>query len=92
MLYINSRFIFGLSARAERLFSHYKYIKTETRNRLTPQFFEAITFLKSNRELWENSLQLISRAISMSKMENFRAYIRMEEDETEEKRMNGDNN
>ena len=59
---------------------------------MTPQLFEAINFLKSNRELWENSQQLISRAISMSKMENSRAYKRMEEDETEEKRMNGDNN
>ena len=59
---------------------------------MTPQLFEAVTFLKSNRKLWENSQQLISRAISMSKMENFRAYKRMEEDETEEKRMNGDNN
>ena len=36
--------------------------------------------------------KLISRAISMRKMENFRAYKRMEEDETEEKRMIGDNN
>ena len=59
---------------------------------LTPQIFEAINFLKSNREFWENSQQLISRAISMSKMVNFRAYKRMEEDETEEKIMNGDNN
>ena len=58
---------------------------------MTSQLIEAITFLKSNRELWENSQQLISRAISMSKMENFRAYKRMEEDETEEKRMNGAN-
>ena len=49
-------------------------------------------FLKSNRELWENSQQLISRTISMSKMENIRAHKRIEEDETEEKRMNGDNN
>ena len=59
---------------------------------MTPQLFEAITFLKSNRELWENSQQLISRAISMSKIEFSRAYKRMEEDETEEKRLNGDNN
>ena len=59
---------------------------------MTPQLFETITFLKSNRELWENSQQLISRAISMSKMENSRAYKRMEEDETKEKWMNGDNN
>ena len=39
-----------------------------------------------------NSQQLISRAISMSKIESSRAYKRIEEDETEEKRMNGDNN
>ena len=91
-LYIDCRFIFGSAARAERLFSHCKYIKTETRNRLTTKPFEDIILLKSNRELWKNLQQLISRAISMSKMENFRAYKRMEEDETEEKRMNGDNN
>ena len=59
---------------------------------MTPQLFEAINFLKSNRELWENSQRLISRAISMSKIENSRAYKRMEEDDTEEKRMNGENN
>ena len=52
-LYIDCRFIFGSAAREERLFSHCIYIKTETRNRLTPQPFEAITFLKSNRELRE---------------------------------------
>ena len=91
-LYIDCRFIFGSVARTERLFSHRKCIKVDTRNRLTPQLFEAITFLKSNREYWEKSLQLISRAISMSKMENVRAYKRMEEDETEEKGMNGYNN
>ena len=50
-LYIDYRFIFGSAARAQRLFSHCKYVKTETRNRLTPQLFEAINFLKSNREL-----------------------------------------
>ena len=92
MLYIDCRFIFGSAPRAERLFSHCKYIKKETCNRLTPQLFEAINFLKSNRELWENSQQLISRAISMSKMKRSRAYRRMEENETEEKRMNGDTN
>ena len=43
-LYIDCRFIFGTAARAERLFSQCKYIKTDTRNRLTSQLFEAITF------------------------------------------------
>ena len=74
MLYIDWRFIFGSAARAERLFSHCKYIKTETRNRLTIKLLEDIILLKSNRELWKNLQQLISHAISMSKMENFRAY------------------
>ena len=92
MFYIDWRFISGSAARVERLLSHCKYIKTETRHSLTPQLFEAINFLKSNRELWENSQQLISRAISISKMENFRAYKRVEEDKTKEKRTNGDNN
>ena len=91
-LYIDWRFIFGSAARAEKLLSHCKYIKTETRHSLTPQLFEAINFLKINRNLWENSQQSITRAISMSETENSRAYKRMEEDKTEEKRMNGDNN
>ena len=92
IFYIDCRFIFWVSSSYRELFSHYKYIKIETRNRLTPQIFEATTFLKSNKELWENSQQLISRAISMSKMEKFRACKSMEDNEIEEKRMNGDNN
>ena len=43
-LYIDCRFIFGSVARAERLFSHCKYIKTETRNRLTPQLLKLLLF------------------------------------------------
>ena len=34
-LYIDCRFIFGPTGRVERLFSHCKYIKIETHNRLT---------------------------------------------------------
>ena len=67
---------FGSAARAERLFSHCKYIKTETRNRLITKNFEHIIFLKSNRELWKNSQQLITRAISMSKMKKKLAHIK----------------
>ena len=52
-LYIYCRFIFGSATRAEMLFSYCKFITRETRHRLTPQIFDAITFLKSNRELWE---------------------------------------
>ena len=69
-LYIYCKFIFRTVARVERLFSHCKYIRTDIRNRLTPQIFEAITLKKSNRELWENSQHLISREILMSKIGN----------------------
>ena len=41
-LYIDCRFIFGPVARSQRLFSHCKYIKTETHHRLTPQMFEVL--------------------------------------------------
>ena len=44
--WIDCRFNFESVARIERLFNHYKYIKIETRIRLTPQIFEAITFWK----------------------------------------------
>ena len=44
-LYIYCRFIFGSATRAEMLFSYCKFITRETRNRLTPQIFDAITFL-----------------------------------------------
>ena len=43
-LYIDCRFIFGIAACAERIFSHCKYIKTETRNRLTPQLLKLLLF------------------------------------------------
>lgn len=42
---------------------------TEARNKLTPYLFEAISFLKSNRELYEYSQELISHEISMNKIE-----------------------
>ena len=91
-LYIDYIFILGSAACADRLFSHCKYFKTETRNRLTTKFFEVITFLKGNREILENSQQFISRTISTSKIRNSCAYKRIEKDEAEETRMNGDNN
>ena len=90
--YVDYRFIFGSVARWKGLFNHCKSIKTEIRNKLTPQSFEAINFWKSNREFWEYLQELNSRAISMNKIENSSAYKRMEEDETEENKMNGDNN
>lgn len=71
-VHIDYRFILGSAVCADRLFSHCKYFKTETRNRLTTTHFEVITFLKSNREILENSQQFVSRAISMSKKNSLR--------------------
>ena len=46
-----------------------------------------ITCLKSNSELWEQSQLVISRAVSMSKIENARVYKRIEAQQQEERRM-----
>ena len=86
--YVDYRFIFGSAARWKGLFNHCKSIKTEIRNKLTPQSFEAINFWKSNRELWEYLQELNSRAISMNKIENFRVYKRMEKDYIYLKKLN----
>ena len=74
--------------RGNKLFNYFKYFKIETRNRLTSQIFEAIIILKRNGELWECSEKSILRIVSINKIERFRAYKRMEEDETVEKKMN----
>ena len=43
-LYVDCRFIFRSENYAERLFSHCKYIKSEIRNRLIPQFLKILVF------------------------------------------------
>ena len=48
--------------------------------------------LKSNREILEHSQELISRPISTNKIENSRAYKRMEMDQIEEEKINEENN
>jgi hypothetical protein len=50
--YVNCDFIYGSSAEVERLWSVAKYILTDQRKRLTPQMFEALLFLKQNKEFW----------------------------------------
>ena len=80
------RFIFEYVAHGERLFSHCIYTKSETSDRLTPQLFEAVIFLKSNKEFYEYSKELILHAASMNKIETLSlAYKQMEEEEREGK-------
>ena len=45
--------VIGSAAEVERLCSIARYILTTTRTRMTPIFFEALLFLRANRELWD---------------------------------------
>jgi len=50
--YINVDFIRGSAAEVERLWSAAKRILTDTRSRTTPRLFEAILYLKFNKDYW----------------------------------------
>ena len=55
-IYHNCDFILGSVAEVERLWSLCKYVFTEIRQALTPETFEAIIFLKVNREYWNQNV------------------------------------
>ncbi len=59
--YVNCDFIFGSSAKVERLWSRAVYILTNQRKRMTPMLFEALLFLQANRRFWD--LNLVAQAI-----------------------------
>ena len=52
MKYICCDFILGSSAEAERLFSFTNFVLAEHRQRMIPELFEAIVFLKANADYW----------------------------------------
>jgi hypothetical protein len=52
--YINLDVIPGTSVNCERLFSVAKHILTDTRKNTSPLLFEALMFLKLNRNLWNH--------------------------------------
>ena len=54
--YHNCDFILGSVAEVERLWSLCKFIFTEIRQALTPETFEAIIFLKVNKEYWNQDI------------------------------------
>ena len=47
--------VIGSAAEVERLWSIARYILTTTRSRMTPMMFEALLFLRANRELWDET-------------------------------------
>lgn len=51
--YMNLNFILGSCAKVERFFSAVKYFSTDIRSRMMPHLFEAICFLKANKDLWD---------------------------------------
>ena len=51
--YINLDLLPGTSVNCERLFSLAKHILSDTRKKTSPRLFEALLFLKVNREMWD---------------------------------------
>ena len=61
--YINLDFILGSVAEVERLWSMAYYILVKNRQKMSPVVFEAIVFLKINKDMWEECdvIEAISR-------------------------------
>lgn len=51
--YIDCSFLVATSNTVERLFSQCKYVLTDQRKSMPPIIFEAIIFLKMNRDFWD---------------------------------------
>lgn len=73
--YMNSKFISATSSSVERCFSAARWILTCLRKRMSPILFEAILFLKLNRELWD--LKLVSSAMRIRPKER---YTKLDDD------------
>jgi hypothetical protein len=54
--YINCSFCVATSNSVERLFSACKHILSDQRKHMSPIMFEALIFLKINRECWDESM------------------------------------
>lgn len=65
--YVNCDFLYGSSAEVERLWSVAKYILIDPRKGITPQTFEALLFLKINKDYW--NLELVVKAIAMARQQ-----------------------
>ena len=61
--YKNVDFILGLAAEVDRLWSIARYVITDLRSRLSPVMFEALLFLKVNKDYWDK--YLVAEAIKL---------------------------
>ena len=64
-IYVNCDFIYGSAAAAERVWSIAAYILTKNRERMTPQLFEALLFLRWNSDYWKGDQAMVSEAIAL---------------------------
>ena len=74
--YINLDFILGSAAEVERLWSISSYILLKHRLSMSPVMFEALAYLKVNKELW-NKTDVIE---AMSRRQSERVLQAMNED------------
>ena len=61
--YKNVDFVLGSAAEVERLWSVARYVITDLRSRLSPVMFEALLFLKVNKDYWDK--YLVAEAIKL---------------------------
>jgi hypothetical protein len=82
--YVNTNFIFGSTAEVKRLWSISSYILTKQRQRMTPQLFEAILFLRYNERFWD--LSLVADAMKEDRLEQRAERLEnlIREDESED--------
>ena len=67
--YIDTRFVVGTNNMCERVFSRARRIGTEFRSGMDPLTFEAIIFLKINKDLWGPSD--VAQALKMDPSKDF---------------------
>ena len=78
--YINANFILGSCAEVERLWSLAKFVLTDERSRMTPQLFEAILFLKVNKDWWGQFEVIEAMRMARAAQRETRLQKRIDED------------
>jgi len=64
--------VLGSAAEVERVWSWARYVLTTQRARMAPVLFEAIMFLKFNRDLWdEKTVQLVYDLFTKDKHDEY---------------------
>lgn len=66
--YIDTKFLLPTSNHVERLFSLCKRVYAPNRRSLTPETFEALVFLKTNKNMW--SVRTVAQIFTQDVAEN----------------------